>query len=214
VHLTGGILRHFRVFSTPEQNPALEVLSTPAHPPVTQTVGRLPCSTNSVRDNLITVRRIQVGEIDLYKQIRLASLQDAPYAFETSYDSAVRRSNEIWQERAASGAQGTDGATFFAFSNELPIGIAALFRVKSQTDLGELMQVWVSPDYRGTNVAWDLMNVIFKWAEENNFRRIIAGVTKVNSRALSFYIKYGFSIMDESAQHDPNSVYLEKEVKG
>jgi hypothetical protein len=41
VHLTGGILRNFRAFSTPEQNPALEVLSTPAHPQVTQTVGQL-----------------------------------------------------------------------------------------------------------------------------------------------------------------------------
>jgi len=40
VHLTGGILRHFRAFSTPEQNPALKVLSTPAHPQVTQAVGR------------------------------------------------------------------------------------------------------------------------------------------------------------------------------
>ena len=40
VHLTGGILRHFRALSTPEQNPALGVLSTPAHPQVTQTVGR------------------------------------------------------------------------------------------------------------------------------------------------------------------------------
>ena len=38
VHLTGGILRHFRAFSTPEQNLALEVLSTPAHTQVTQTV--------------------------------------------------------------------------------------------------------------------------------------------------------------------------------
>jgi hypothetical protein len=39
MHLTLGILRHFRAFSTPEQNPALGVLSTPAHPQVTQTVG-------------------------------------------------------------------------------------------------------------------------------------------------------------------------------
>jgi hypothetical protein len=38
VHLTGGILRHFRALSTPEQNPALEVLSTPAHPQVTLAV--------------------------------------------------------------------------------------------------------------------------------------------------------------------------------
>jgi hypothetical protein len=32
--LTGGILRHFRALSTPKQNPALEVLSTPTHPQV------------------------------------------------------------------------------------------------------------------------------------------------------------------------------------
>jgi hypothetical protein len=32
--LTGGILRHFWALSTPKKNPALEVLSTPAHPQV------------------------------------------------------------------------------------------------------------------------------------------------------------------------------------
>jgi len=47
VHLTGGILRHFQAFSTPKQNPALEVLSTPAHPQVTQTVGRFLSETKS-----------------------------------------------------------------------------------------------------------------------------------------------------------------------
>jgi DNA uptake protein ComE-like DNA-binding protein len=41
VHLTGGILPRFRAFSKPKQNPALGVLSTPAHPQVTQTVGQL-----------------------------------------------------------------------------------------------------------------------------------------------------------------------------
>jgi len=39
MHLTGGILRHFWALSTPEQNPALEVLSTPAHPQVKPAVG-------------------------------------------------------------------------------------------------------------------------------------------------------------------------------
>jgi hypothetical protein len=33
VHLTVGILWHFQAFSTPEQNPALKVLFTPAHQP-------------------------------------------------------------------------------------------------------------------------------------------------------------------------------------
>ncbi len=162
---------------------------------------------------MITVRRIRVGEIDLYKRIRLASLQDAPYAFGTTYDSAVQRTNEMWRERAESGMQGSDGAIFFAFSNDLPIGIAAIYRIKDQTETGELMQVWVSSDYRGTNVAWDLMDAIFKWAEENSIRKVIAGVTKVNARALKFYIKYGFSVMDEYARSDSDSVYLGKEFR-
>ena len=41
VQWTVGILRHFRAFSTPEQNFALGVLSHPAPPPLTQTVGWL-----------------------------------------------------------------------------------------------------------------------------------------------------------------------------
>jgi GNAT superfamily N-acetyltransferase len=40
VHLTGGILRHIQALSTPEQNPALEVLSKSAHPQETQNVGQ------------------------------------------------------------------------------------------------------------------------------------------------------------------------------
>ena len=41
MHPRCGILQHIRAFSTPEQNPVFKVLSTPAHPQVTQTV-KLP----------------------------------------------------------------------------------------------------------------------------------------------------------------------------
>jgi len=46
VHLTGGILRHFQAFSTPEQNPALKVLSHPTHPQVTQSVRKIKKPSN------------------------------------------------------------------------------------------------------------------------------------------------------------------------
>lgn len=154
-----------------------------------------------------------MSELDLYKQIRLASLKDAPYAFETTYESAVQRSEEAWRERAESGAQGNNGATFLVFSEDRPIGIAAIFRSQGRMDMAELMQVWVDPGFRGSRVAWDLMDAIFGWAKENNYRRIIAGVTNVNARAITFYTRYGFSRMAESAQSDSDSVYLIKEVE-
>ena len=164
-------------------------------------------------DSVITIRRLQAGEADLFKQVRLMALQDAPYAFPSTYAAAVQRSAESWREQAERTSQGTDRATFIAFSEDVPIGMAALYRREDQVDAGELLQVWISPEYRGTSVAWDLMDVIFKWAREYNFRQVLAGVTKVNARALKFYTKYGFSILDESSVNDPAGVYLVMDVK-
>lgn len=157
---------------------------------------------------MVTIRRLQAGEEDLFKGLRLTALQDAPYAFPSTYDAAIQRSAESWREQAERTAQGNDRATFLAFSEDMPIGMAALYRQEDKPNVGELLQVWVSAKYRGTRVAWDLMDAVFKWAGENNFRKVIAGVTKGNARALKFYVKYGFSIMEESSK----GIYLVKEI--
>ena len=70
---------------------------------------------------MITIRRLQVGEVDLFKQVRLMALQEAPYAFPATYDSAVQRSAESWREQAERSAQGPDRATFIVFSDGLPV---------------------------------------------------------------------------------------------
>lgn len=159
------------------------------------------------------IRRIQIGEADLYRQMRLASLREAPYAFSTTYESALRRSAESWREQADSTAQGTDRATFVLFSDDGPIGIAALYRLPDPTDMGEVLQVWVAPEYRGKGAAWDLMDAVFEWAGENGFRTIIARITKGNARALRFYLKYGFSFADEDSPNESGEVAVVREVQ-
>jgi ribosomal protein S18 acetylase RimI-like enzyme len=89
------------------------------------------------------------------------------------------------------------------------VGIAALYRREEDAQAGELLQVWVSPEYRGARLAWDLMDAIFQWAGENHFHSIIAGVTKANARAVSFYTRYGFSMLEETS----TGCYLIKEVQ-
>lgn len=118
-------------------------------------------------------------------------MKDAPYAFSYTYESALQRSDESWEEQAESTTHGSDRATFIAFSEDMPIGITALYRLVGQATVGEVLQVWVDPEYRGTGVAWDLLNAVIEWAEENNFSRIKVGVTKINIRALKFYKKFG-----------------------
>jgi GNAT superfamily N-acetyltransferase len=161
---------------------------------------------------MIAIRRIRIGEVELFKQLRLESLRDAPYAFSSTYESALRRSAESWREQADSTAQGPNRATFIAFSDDAPIGIAAVYRLSDQPDVGEVLQVWVAPEYRGTGVARDLMDVVFEWAGNNIFRAIVARIANGNTRAVRFYRRYGFALTDESPMNDSESVTLAREV--
>jgi GNAT superfamily N-acetyltransferase len=159
-----------------------------------------------------TIRRLQIGEAELFKQTRLRALQEAPYAFSSNYGSALLRTEESWQEQADSTAQGSDRATFIAFSNAEPVGMAALYRLEDRTEVGKLLQVWVAPEHRGTDIAWGLMDAIFEWAGGNNFRTILSRVRTGNSRAQSFYIKYGFLNSDGFVSPDFDGVCLVKDV--
>lgn len=162
---------------------------------------------------MVTIRRLQVGEVELYKQMRLASLRDAPYAFSSTYESALQRSDESWCAQTEGTTQGSDRATFIAFSDDTPVGMAALYRLEDQADTGEILQVWVSPTHRGVGIAWALMDAVFDWARENAFRTIKATVTGRNARALKFYARYGFSICAETLPVGSEEVYMVKEVR-
>lgn len=138
------------------------------------------------------IRRLNLGEGELYKKVRLASLMDSPEAFCSRYEEAIKRSEQSWQEQADGSATGNDRATFIALDKK-PIALASLYRDESQIDTGELIQMWVSPEKRGSSIAHDLIEVIFNWAKVNNFDCIKAEVIANNVRALRFYEKCGFS---------------------
>jgi ribosomal protein S18 acetylase RimI-like enzyme len=142
---------------------------------------------------MLLIRRIQLGEAELFRCIRLAALREAPRAFGSTYDSALRRTPESWREQADSTACGPDRATFLAFSDEFPIGIVALYRLRRGSDTGELMQMWIAPEYRGRGIAKRIMDVAFQWAGNNQFRAIVAKVARNNARALRLYREYGFA---------------------
>jgi len=131
--------------------------------------------------------------------MRLTALRESPFAFASTYEAALRRSPESWRDQADSTAQGSDRSTFIAFSDDSPIGIAALYRTEEENDVGELLQMWVSPEYRGKGIARDLIDAVFQWASANGFRTVAATIAKGNVRALRFYQKYGFKPASEAS---------------
>jgi ribosomal protein S18 acetylase RimI-like enzyme len=161
---------------------------------------------------MIAIRRICPGEGDLFRKMRLASLKESPSAFSSTYESAVNRTMESWCEQADSTATGTDRCTLLAFSNKSPVGIAAIYRDKSKYEEGEVLQVWVSPDFRSSEVARELLETIFRWCEENGICRVLARVTLGNVRALKFYRKIGFYISHTNSSDANESLILARDL--
>jgi ribosomal protein S18 acetylase RimI-like enzyme len=167
---------------------------------------------NWIRKSLmISVRRIQTGEGELFRQARLDALSEAPYAFSSTLASALKRSPESWQEQADRSARGRERATFLAFSDGLAVGIAALYQREGVPGAGELLQVWVAPVYRASAAA-PLMDAVFAWAGENGYRSIVAEVKKDNYRALSFYSRCGFKRSDNNTGENQDEVVLTSPV--
>jgi RimJ/RimL family protein N-acetyltransferase len=155
---------------------------------------------------MVTIRRLQIGESELFKQIRLTALCESPSAFASSYETALKRSSESWREQADGSAQGPDRSTFIAFSGDSPVGMAALYRDQQQMNAGELLQVWVSPEFRSKGVAKEMLAAVVQWARENGFRTIVASVAKRNERALRFYLRCGFIVANGVLLQDADDI--------
>lgn len=153
------------------------------------------------------IRRLNPGEADLYRTVRLESLKESPEAFASTYESALERSGESWRQQADASATGNDRATFIVLADR-PVGVATLYRNPEKFEEGEMIQVWVSPEHRGGEVAGDLLRTLFSWAVANDFQTIVAEITPNNTRALRFYEKHGFAQIQPAAGATPANPLL------
>lgn len=151
------------------------------------------------------------NEGEIYRDIRLASLADAPEAFESTLESALERTLKSWTEQADSTASGSQRNTMLGFDQDVPVGLAALYQDPNRVDVAYLIQVWVHPDHRGTGLATTLISQLFSWAKDCGYRQISTEVTVENARAMKFYQKLGFQRTD--ATRILSSSSAQKEVQ-
>ena len=163
------------------------------------------------RGKTYTVRRLCKGEGKLYRSIRLEALRESPEAFSASYDAALGREMESWDNQADAAAEGGDRAIFVVQAAE-PVGLVALYRDPENPSQGELVQMWIAPSERGGGIAEVLLNHLFEWAAGNSYETVRAEVTDGNQRALRFYLRYGFRKL-ESAGTETSLVKSIKDVE-
>lgn len=140
----------------------------------------------------VVVRRISVGEGELLKRARLAALRDSPFAFGSTYDVEIDRSDAEWAERARLGAAGADRATFFAIEDAAVVGIAGGYRDDGVRSEVELVSMWTSPTARRRGVGRGLVKSVVEWAGATGAELVGLWVTRGNEPAKALYESIGF----------------------
>ena len=150
------------------------------------------------------VRRIAASEALPLREIRLAALADAPFAFARTHAEEAGLPYSFWADRAAGNAEGTAGATFIAQDDRSWLGLVGGFRPTGETARGtcsaanlvdtvELVSMWVTRDGRCRGVGGLLVDAVLQWASDTGAARVSLWVTEGNLPAIRLYERAGFA---------------------
>ena len=152
----------------------------------------------------ITVRRATADEWELVRHVRLAALQEAPYAFGSTYERERDFDEETWRGRLSN----PDRPTFLAFDGDTPVGIDGVY-----TENGDriLVAMWVAPHARRARVGAALTNAVCDWVRAQGDERVYLGVAEGNEPARRLYERLGFKMTGKSAplHSDPTKLTFE-----
>jgi GNAT superfamily N-acetyltransferase len=124
---------------------------------------------------------------ELLRNVRLAALRDAPWAFGSTHAREAAFDGSTWRERA-----GRPGC-FVAVDSDEPVGIAVgLALAELPADERHLVSMWVAPRARGQGVGGQLVSAVAAWARAGGASRLSLMVVIGNQSARSVYLRAGF----------------------
>jgi len=135
----------------------------------------------------IEIRRVWADEWRLFRDIRLAALEQDGDQFGQAYEDASRRTDAQWQEDAAMAAGSDEFLVVLALDGARAVGISGCIR---REDFGKIIMVWVDPAYRGRGIGLRLVRATMAEARAPRYRLT---VVEGNAPAIRTYERLGFT---------------------
>jgi RimJ/RimL family protein N-acetyltransferase len=139
------------------------------------------------------MRRLQPTESAIYRETRLACLKNAPQYFGSTYEEEVLNPKFMFETFIETASP--DHVMFGAFDDARLIGITGFNRMARQRAMhrGELVQVYVDPNYRGQNIGEKLIRLVLEYAFGlDGIEQVQLSVIAGNDKAIKLYERLGF----------------------
>lgn len=145
----------------------------------------------------IIIRRVRIDEAAQFRDLRLASLQEMPDAFASSYEEEEHWTAEFYAERQRSEP---DNFIIGAFDNTTLVGMVGFFRerFRKTRHVGIIWGMYVRPEYRRQNIGEKMLHYLLDEARTvQGIEQVHLGVVSTIYPAKSLYEKCGFQLFGE-----------------
>ncbi|KXF75930.1 acetyltransferase [Paramesorhizobium deserti] len=135
----------------------------------------------------VSIRRLSMDEIDVFRCIRLEALSREPSSFASRYEDWDNLPDDEWRQRL-------NNPVFVAFLNGQPVGIMGLSRhhPSKMVHRATLISVYVRKSQRGTGIAENLLKAVADYARSIGVLQLQLAVSVENPAAMRFYQRQGF----------------------
>ena len=135
----------------------------------------------------VVIRRLDPGDAEAFREIRLSGLKDAPEAFSATYEVEVEHPIDHFRQRLA------DLPVFAAFLDGRTVGVAGFSRETSpkQKHKGLLWGMYVAPEARRYRIGAALVQAVLDHAR-GEVEQVRLAVGHGNATAIRFYERLGF----------------------
>lgn len=155
---------------------------------------------------MIETRVLSEGDWKMWRELRLAALAEAAYAFGSQL--ADWQGDGDREERWRGRLSIPGSYNILAMLNGQPVGMASGMPT-GQDGVVELISMYVAPAGRGRGVGDHLVRAIEQWARRIGSGTLRLAVVKGNSNAWALYQRHGFRDTGEPGDLLPDGVRRE-----
>ena len=145
----------------------------------------------------LTVRVLTADDWQVWRDITLQSLADAPDAFRPTLAEVEHEGDFFWQEMVGPTAEHDLFNLWIAFHDGDPMG-KIFARVDEELTTVHIGAMWVAPQHRGVGAGRALVDAAARWAVSLGATNAELWVTEANESAVRFYESLGFAPTDDT----------------
>ncbi|MFF7456891.1 GNAT family N-acetyltransferase [Kitasatospora sp. NPDC008115] len=153
---------------------------------------------------MIELRELTSGDWPLFRELRLAALAEAPYAFGSTLADWQGEGDR--EERWRSRLEIPGALDLVALVDGVP---AAMATGVPADGYAELISMWVGPAARGRGVGARLIEEIERWAAGQGLPALRLAVMPHNAHAIALYERAGYTDTGEPGDLLPDGVSRE-----